>query len=390
MNSLQNKKTLWISIYHPGEIISAVGMSLLVRDKYTVNLLIKDHPYWKGMGDDFYKKYFDNIYHFPDVGFSKHFLREVLKIIHIKKILKKLAIKDDDIYLTFSNKSFVDNIFLSAHRRHRIIKVVYSTVCFGSLSDFLSKNKYFKEIFTSKIWNLTIIPLFRLQPVVYLQHEKDRSLYEIVYKSGDAKIFGELYFISDYDKDVLGSNEIYNFMPLLKEKLIRGSSGKDKIIIFFGEGRDRFDQYHCDFTNKCLRYIEHFFPGYHLVYKPHPIDFNGFETNNIVPGKFEIYRGGDISELLLLENFERVEACFSISSTSLRRAVDLGIKSYYFMDLYKNYLDDYRAIIKNLIGNLRSEAWLKSFEIPPLLYLLENNNLEKFSKHINKLPLLSL
>src|SRR3989339_617337 len=207
MNSLSDKKTLWISIYHPGEIISAIGMSLLFRDKYKINLFIKNHPYWKRINENFYKKYFNNIYHFPDVGFSKHFLREIIKIINIKKILKKLVIKNDDVYLTLSNKTFVDNIFLSIYKNHQIFKFSSRTECLDSLEVFLKKNKNYKEIITSKIWNLTIIPFFNLQPIVYLQHQTDKGLYEIVYKRGDKSIFSKFLYFNSYDDNNLKEHD---------------------------------------------------------------------------------------------------------------------------------------------------------------------------------------
>ena len=228
MDNFLNKKIMWISIYHPGEIISAVGMSLLARDKYKINLLIKDHPYWKRIGVDFYKKYFDNVYHFPDIGFSKHFLRETLKILQTKKVLKKLNIKSDDLYLTFS-----DNIFLSIYKKHFIHKFSSRTECTDSLDEYKRKHPAYREILTSKIWNLTIVPFFNLLPIVYLQHQNDCSLYEIVYKKGDLAIFNKFLYFRGYDEGDLKEDEIYNFLPFIKNRLTTGRDGtKNNTIIF--------------------------------------------------------------------------------------------------------------------------------------------------------------
>ena len=386
MNSLSDKKTLWISIYHPGEIISAIGMSLLFRDKYKINLFIKNHPYWKRINENFYKKYFNNIYHFPDVGFSKHFLREIIKIINIKKILKKLVIKNDDVYLTLSNKTFVDNIFLSIYKNHQIFKFSSRTECLDSLEVFLKKNKNYKEIITSKIWNLTIIPFFNLQPIVYLQHQTDKGLYEIVYKRGDKSIFSKFLYFNSYDDNNLKEDDIYNFLPFIKDKFTIVKSGNKKnIVVFFGEGRDHYDKYHCDFTNQCLRYIEKFFPQSHLIYKPHPIDVAGFELNNLELGKFEVYNGGEMAEIFLLDIINKIECCFSISSTSLRKAIDLDIRSYYFLKLYIDYSLDFYNLMLLAAGKIDDAAFIKSFNFKPSPYQICTNNLEKFNNHIYKI-----
>ena len=134
-----------------------------------------------------------------------------------------------------------------------------------------------------------------------------------------------------------------------------------------------------------MRYLEKNFPNRRLIYKPHPIDIVGYELNNIEVGEFEIYRGGDIAELFLLERINEVEACFSISSTSLRKALDLDIPSYYFLNLYSNYSEDYFRLMIEFTHNAPEESFINNFEIPPIFYNIKNTNLEMFNRGINKI-----
>lgn len=386
MINVSEKKNLWISIYHPGEIINAVGLAIFLKDYFTVNLLIKKHPYWRGISKDFFANYFNSIYWFPDIGFSKHFFREICKIIKTKFILKRLYVRDGDIFLTLSNKSFIDNIFLSIYKNIFKIKMVTRTECLDTIKNFLGKKKNYKEIWTSKIWNWSIMPFFRLQPIVYLQNIEDRGLYELVYKKGDKVMFDKFLYFKSYDENDLLNDDIYNFLPFIREKAATGDSGAQRnTVVFFGEGRDHYDKYHCDFTNRCLRYLEKFFPSSRLIYKPHPIDFAGFELNNLDLGKFEVYREGGITEIFLLGRINEIKGCFSISSTSLRKALDLGVPSYYFLNLYANYSKEYFELMLKFTHNAPSSAFINSFDLAPASYQVEDGNIKKFNKEINKL-----
>lgn len=385
MNDLV-KKNLWISIFHPYEIVNAVGLSLLFRERYKIHLLVGRHPYWNGMRTDFYEKYFNTITWFPCIGFSKHYIREIRKIIETKKIIQSLLVQKDDVYITLSNKTFVDNIFFSINKNLRVIKMVSKYDCIDSLDQFCSKHKNYKEIINSKIWNLTILPLFGLERIAYLENQDDRSMYELVYKRGDNKIFNNILFIQNYNCESLGGDEIYNFMALVKSSTKKEETGNQKrTVVFFGEGVQLQNEHHFNFINNCLRYIEKYYPEYNLVFKPHPIDPDNYEANHVELGKFSLYQGKEIAQLYLLERINEVKFCFGISSTSLNTSKDLGIPTYYFLKLYTGYSPDFYNLMLNAAGKVDEHAFIRDLNVQPSYYEPSAGSLEKFNNHINKL-----
>lgn len=387
-NIAPNKKVLWISLYHPNTILTAIGLILLLRDRFTVNCLIENHPYWKGMDVQPLSRYCNKIIWFSGVGFSKHFFREIFKLHKVKKIIKNLDVKKDDVFVALDNKPFLDNVFMSIHKSVRKFKITVYREWNDSLDKFLASHKGYKELLTSKIWNWTIIPFFNLNPIVYLENS-DRSLYYLIYKKGDKKIFDEFIYLKNYDEDASGKNEIYKLYGIAKDELVdRNKNSQKNTIVFFGEGRKHFDEYHFNFVNQCLRYIETFFPGFSYLYKPHPFDDDNYEVKNVVLGKFKLYEEKDVTELFLIKNLNNIKFCFSISSTSLESCFDMGIKSYFFIKLYSNYPKDFYSLILGQIGRLGKDAFIESFDIPPLDYQVKNNSSEKDNREVYKLDYL--
>lgn len=359
------KKTIWIIIDHPMQIINAIGLALYLQDKYIINLLISRHHYWNKSDQKIFSEYFKKIYWFPKVDFSWILPREALKIIYIKLKLKHLGIKNEDIFLSLANKIFLENILFSLYPKNSRISLDDDYIA----THIERGQKEYHETLFSIIWNKTLIPLFKIKSMIFLQCSAE-PLYIIVYQE---EIFDNKYLFKRFKPGLkLSENELYRLAPLVRNNINGYSKNQDlKTIVFFGEGRDYFDADHFKFVNQCLRYIEKFFTGYSFVFKPHPYD--RMEIKNIDFGKFQIYTDKNITELFLLKNADKIAYCFSVSSTSIRSSIDFGIKnSYYFLKLYRNYVSDkYYNILIEQVGDTDHRALIKSFDSAPENYGLD-------------------
>jgi hypothetical protein len=373
---MEDKKTLWIIIDHPMQITTAMGLAIYFKKDFNLGLIISKHCYWQGVDTQIFNNMFNSVHWFERPDFSKSLLREILKIFRIRKILKKLSIKKQDIFLILSNKVFLENILISLYPDNRRVVMNPDYLYEGSLEPF-SLPRY-KEKIISRIWNWTIIPLFKLIPVLCFKHTEDKKLYAIHYKKGNKKLFNVCLSIKNINATNLKPHEVFDLSMYVKTNLPKiTKTPEKKCIVFFGESLTEVDLYHIEFTNKCLRYIEIFFPGYNYIYKPHPNDL--IEANNLVLGKFSRYEKKGLAELFFIENLKNICCCFSVASTALRHAIDMGIKSYYFLNLYKNYSSDFTNVLMDLASDAPPEAFIGGFESAPQNYQItdQTNKVEQ-------------
>lgn len=373
-------KSVWLLIDHPMNIITAVGLAFYLQEKFEVNLLISMHPYWEGIDLEMLKRYFKQIYTFPNVGFSKHILREVKKIYQTKKRIKEIGIVVDDTFVVLSCGSFLENIVLSTFPENRRLSINPDFV-YNFFTD-KSGDLQYRENAISKIWNLTILPLFGLLPMSYYEHVSEKKLYDVDYKVGREKIFNKCFSVKNIASSCLEENEIYDLSIYVKNKIVTHDvSGEKKIIFFLGDSEVP-DKYRIEFTNRCLRYIEKFFPNYSYVYKPHPNDSG--EAESVDLGKFMVYSKKGVSQLFFLENLEKIHRCFTIGSTAVKFGINFGIHSYLFLDLYKNFSKDYYEVLKSQACDIDDGAFIKTFDSPPVEYKIDVD-LQKVSNHLVKI-----
>ncbi len=108
-------------------------------------------------------------------------------------------------------------------------------------------------------------------------------------------------------------------------------------------------------TNQCLYYVRKNCHDCKLIYRPHPDEDK--ETNLLNLELFEIQRDGQISEIFLWENRNKIKYVFSVCSTSSSSAFNMGMNSYsfypffggVFMGYQKKFVDTY---LGDLPGNL--------------------------------------
>lgn len=375
------KRTIWLIIDHPMQIITAIGLALYFKDKYFINLLISRHHYWNKADQAVFFEYFQEIHWFPKVDFSWILPREVAKIIFNLWKIKRLAIKAEDIFLVLSNKVILETILFSLHDKNKRIAINPDFVC-RDIYHPLPQSAY-QEKLISKIWNLTIFPLFNLKAIIYLKEIKEKNLYAYMYRDGNEKIFYKFFSIVNDQTDSLYDNDIYDLASFVSSRICKNKIEitKGSSIVFFGDSLE-MDDYRIQFTNKCLRYIERFFPGYSYIYKPHPNDCG--EAASVDLGKFKIYDKKIVAELFWIENLNNTKFCFSIASMATRYSLNIGVTSFYFLKLYKNYSEDYYNALLSGVSRVDNRCFIEDFSKSPAEYKI-NLDLNKVYKSLEKI-----
>lgn len=377
----QNKKTIWIVIDHPIQVIDATGLAFYFSNNYKVKLLVSRFHYWDNIDPSIFEKAFDKIYWFEKADFSKHLVREIFKLLRNKKKIKNLGVEKGDIFFILSRKVFLENLLISLYKDN--LKINFSPIM--SKGEDGKDMSRFKERMISRFWNKTIIPLFGMCPLRYYYNVNDRRVFTYLYSEGNLKLFNEEFFYKSFAAEAtLENDEFFDLSYYVKDRLAKSSEEKDKKIVFFGDAvnQENYTDYHIDFANKCLRYIEKFFPECELLYKPHP--FDKMEKTSLEMGRFKLVEKAPIAELFLITNADKIKCVFSVSSLALKSALDMGFKGYYFLNMYEGYSEDYRGNLTAQAGYRNKEVFLKNFEEPPLEYE-SGIDLKKIENSLNRL-----
>lgn len=373
---------LWILVDHPRQIINALGLSIALGKTSSVNLLISKHHYWNGIDIQFLNEYFNKVYVFPKIVFSKILPREFAKMLIISERVRKLPIGARDIILVLSDNVFLESIIIRYYSNRRLVKIYpkhfYDMYVNGAPTGL------FHEKAISKLWRYSMLRLLRLEPILYLQHLENPRLFMMPFLSDVNKLFDRVMFIaSKNSKDNSDPNAFPDLLPFLAgnlRKAINKPANAKRKIVFFGGSLHSLDRYQVDFTNKCLRYIERYFPHSLYYYKPHPHD--KVEQRHIELGEFSVYDRPLTTEIMLINNKDDFTHYFSVSSTSIVNCVEFGLNdAYLFYKLYGDYSPEFGKFLRNQYTAMhdRPEVFIEDFEQPPSKY---NPKKKRFSSKI--------
>lgn len=380
------KKTLWLIIDHPMQLVDAMGIRLYYKDKYLVKLLVSRHHYWNAVDTNEIKNWFDEIHFFPRINFSWILPREIMNILANKQEINNLKIKNGDIFFVFSENVFLEGLLFQQYPKLKRIRLFaehlykrYHGV------NFADTNKW-QEKLISRLWNYTIIPFFSLEPIKYYQNLFDDHAYRINYVRDPEKIFDNTLVLKQNGQQIEAKNQIYELGPLVAKELTKTTKTKKDRVFFFGDSLKKYNQYQIDFTNKCLRYIEKYYSRHKLFYKPHPNDV--LEQANIELGQFALFKEKLSSELLFLKYGNKIEHIFSVSSVSLKNALQFGFRNVHaFFKLYKKYDPELKVALTNQFGEFLKvkNFFITNFRSPPKPYSYQSFKINDVIMHLKKL-----
>lgn len=378
------KKSIWIVIDHPNQIINAIGLSIYFKDFSRVNLLISKHHYWNKINSNFLKKYFVSITFFPKVEFSKVIPREIFKMIKAFLKISLLSVNSNDIFLILSDNVILEPLIFRRFHKNKKYKLFPRHI---KHTKYVKFDEYYEKTI-SIVWK-NIFKLFTLEPILYLQHLNDPKIFLLSYQNKLEKIFNYVFYFSSPEH--INSNNKSKIPELTSYVRNKSLSLKKKMtneklkIIFFGGALHEQNNYQINFTNKCLRYIERFFPNSKYYYKIHPHDITEHSSINL--GNFELYNKQITTEILLINNEDNISHFFSVSSNSIASCIDFGYNnSYLFLNLYKDYTPYFKKALNYQFHSLKAidAIFINNFDFPPKKYMIDRDVL-KISDHLDNL-----
>ena len=196
---------VWLIVFTVEYTVLLIALSNLIRSimpSKKVGLIISSHNYWTTLDSNDFKNNFDEIIMWPRIHYSLRPFKLWQAILTAIKI-KRFNIPKDDLLISITQNSFVENCLNSYNKNNQRI---------GLISDkdfnlfYNSENSVYKEDsnfrFNKASWFFNKI----LEPLLGL----NRSLFMFYGKDGNS-------FISRYQKPV---NEVFDKMVIMKADTI--------------------------------------------------------------------------------------------------------------------------------------------------------------------------
>jgi len=378
---MEKIKSIWIIVDHPNQLATAIGLSSFInRQKYQINLLISNHPYWEKVPRELYQNTFDNIIIFERPDYSKYphrILKNILLIFKIKREIKQLNFRKNDIIVGLSVFNYLENIVLSVHKK--CIKIAMMPIgVYKECNDPLSDITCYQTI-EGFIFSRLIEPFFSLHRTLY---KRVRNHKEIAPRIRYQKLLTEIYdyiIVLESQKCPQSIDKVTYSMPFpysgIKKKRILDVENKKKVI-FFGVPFRNMEhglsaEVYVPYLNQCLNFLRKFYsPEYTLIYRPHPAEVN--EINLLNLEHFVVESDGLLSELYYIQNYSDIHAIFSVASTSSRSGFFFSLPSYVFCKIFPLNETIQRCISVDEMGDLPDSFYIKDLSLSPINYF-ENN-----------------
>jgi hypothetical protein len=166
------------------------------------------------------------------------------------------------------------------------------------------------------------------------------------------------------------------FLPfpyvLMRDREHQGTDDEKKEVIFFGDsfaqgGQPTSIEKFAECTNECLSFLRRTYANTHrLVYRPHPHETDA-DLKLLDLSQFEIAKHGQLAELYMSDHKESIDAVFSVYSTASRSAVNYGINSYVFFELF-GFDESSNRVASWILGRQPDSFFVKSLSTPPVKY----------------------
>lgn len=378
-NPIQQK--IWMTLEHPMQFSVALALAAHWRDKVSaINLLISSHPYWKRVDIEQYRGKFDEIFFMERSDYTWHpirIIRWLWQIWRLKRKIKRLGIKQDDLIVGLSVFHYLENIILSTHPQNLKIAVMPAVVYEECTRD-LNQDIYYTPP-EGWVASRLIEPLTGLHRT-YCKKEKlhPDTYWRLRYRESLLEIYDQVVVMGDVTEgDKLASERIYTmpypYVLALEGKPAAKSQETRKKVVFFGDFfRNGLwgvgPQTYARHLDGCLDYLRKIYGATHqLVYRPHPAESDE-EAKYLDLNRFEIEKDGMLAELYFYKNLEDIDAVFSVASASSGSAFQFFLNAYAFLDIFP-FDDVARAYFKSVMGNVPQEFYIDNLTSMPCRYV---------------------
>lgn len=315
------KRTLIFLLYHPATLSEFRYIKDLDGGKSDYILICCGHPYFNEEILSLCLKEFTQVLCLPEIVYDRNLFKGFNRYFKFKKIFNKNIhpiIEALDGFYVFSDGSayLPVNVLITRLKRYKNCRgLVY----------IRDDHTYKKEVDILKTIHALFYTCFLRLHGVYFH----KTMFFLYLRESHDKV---IRILGPFQKNVLNvANNRFVFRKSLEKR-----TGNKNVIIIYTDTMIDYDrnisekEYKEKLEKFFLRMAEHY-NGYRIICKPHPMDAGKLMrgTENI---EHETYRGVLNTQLFLDEIFEKVKACYSVSSFSCMEASNRGIPSY---TLYK-------------------------------------------------------
>lgn len=188
---------IWLVFSNTEFVISAISLARFIKSllpNTKINLVVSRHPRWDFVKLDEISGYFDEIKFFPRIFYSLE-PRKLFNNFKTALAIKKLGVNSEDIIISFSQVEFLENCFLSYHRRNKRLGFITErdfNFHYNPENQIFSSNDSFRFTKASWFYNKIWEPLLGLNKTVFQLYD-DGELFVIRYQKPINDIFSKVF-----------------------------------------------------------------------------------------------------------------------------------------------------------------------------------------------------
>ena len=375
---------LWIALTRPDNLVAALAVAALVRERFaTCHLIHEKSPWWEHADWAKHRPLFAGTHATAKVKLVRGLLDSVRYVREARgrqRALAALGIDAGDTILALGSTLNLANALASAYPE--VPKVLCLPEKFYADAARPANTPGFRHTTSGWLQNRLLERLAGVGKTVRLKHRRaggDGARLERLEKDL-ADVFQALVLFRNGDgrRAPMDGARVFEAPfpgPAELDVLLPGRSGangshRTRDVIFFGTPfllvRNIDPHVYAATLNGCLDYLRrHYGATCRLVYRPHPAETS--ERRLLRLRDFVPQNDLEVAELYLMKNFRHVEAVFSVASTVSRVALNYGLNSHTFWRCFP-FVPPASTFFETLLGEVPAEFDVRSLDRPPVPY----------------------
>jgi len=197
-----NKGTVWLNISATEYVVLMVALAKLIKKtdpSRKVALIVSRHRRWNIINLDDIRDHFDEIVIMPRVYYTLR-PRRLLTAIRTSWKIRRFPIAPQDIFISASQVEFVENCFVSYHKKNIRIGLVMNRDFHTHYSqDSLAyiRNDDFRFSKGSWFFNRIFEPILGLNRSVFMYYEQGEGIYITRYQKPINTVFDRVYLLNN-------------------------------------------------------------------------------------------------------------------------------------------------------------------------------------------------
>src|SRR3989344_2635684 len=197
----ENKGKVWLICSFSESMILLIALSKIIRSLSPgrkINLIINRSHRWDSIDARIFSDSFDEVISIPRIHYSVK-PSKVLQAIKIAWRIKNINVLPDDLVMSVSQPEFIENCFISYHKKNLHIGVLTSSdfnAQYNPDNISYTRNKDFRFNKATRFYNYMLEPLLGLNRTMYLTYTKWKGFYLNRYQKPINEVFNQVWLFS--------------------------------------------------------------------------------------------------------------------------------------------------------------------------------------------------